>query len=257
MVMDKPHDTKKIEDLTKLLIRIGQGKNPKMLRQEATRLISGVTDGDIEKAEQNLIKNGYSQQLVEQLSAAFVLMAILDGQAQNLKKSLPENHLLRKVLVEHDLLRCFLADLKDTVDKILELQTISDTNVEFMKLTHIVEHLSAMTEHIDREEDVIFPSLKKHGWSALCRSAKNEHVYIKVAVSDLITLISSFKNGKIKEFKNKLSAITKHLAPVMTEHLFQEDNILYPIAIEVINDEKIWTRMKEVCDEIGYCGVHI
>lgn len=257
MVMDKPHDSKKIEDLTKLLIRIGQGKNPKILRKEATRLINGVTDGDIAMAEQNLIKNGYSQQLVEQLSAAFVLMAILDGQAQNLKNSLPQNHLLRKVLVEHDLARCFLADLKDTVDNILKIQCISDTNSEFMKLTHIVEHLSAMTEHIDREEDVIFPSLKKHGWSSLYRSAKNEHVYIKAAVNDLITLTSSFKNGKIKDFKNKLSAITRQLTPLMTEHLFQEDNILYPIAIEVINDEKIWAGIKEVCDEIGYCGVHI
>ena len=255
--MDKPHEMKKIEDITKLLIRIGQGKNPKLLRKEATRLINGVTDGDIAMAEQSLIRNGYSRQLVEQLSAAFVLMAILEGQSENLKNSLPENHLLRKVLVEHDLVRCFLADLKDTVGKILKLDNITDTNAEFMKLTHIVEHLSAMTEHIDREEDVIFPALKKHGWSALCRSAKNEHVYIKIAINDLITLISSFRSDKVKGFKDKLGATTKHLAPVMVEHLFQEDNILYPIAIEVIEDKKVWAGMKEVCDEIGYCGVHI
>ena len=126
MFMDKQRDRKKIEDLTKLLIRIGQGKNPKLLRKEATRLINGVTDGDIAMAEQNLIRNGYSQQLVEQLSAAFVLMAILEGQSENLKNSLPENHLLRKVLVEHELMRCFLADLKDTVEKILTLDNITD-----------------------------------------------------------------------------------------------------------------------------------
>ena len=255
--MDKQRDRKKIEDLTKLLIRIGQGKNPKLLRKEATRLINGVTDGDIAMAEQNLIRNGYSQQLVEQLSAAFVLMAILEGQSENLKNSLPENHLLRKVLVEHDLMRCFLADLKDTVEKILTLDNITDTNAEFMKLTHIIEHLAAMTEHIDREEDVIFPSLRRLGWSSLCRSAKNEHVYIKVAINDLVTLISSFRSDKVKAFKDKLGATTKQLAPIMIEHLFQEDNILYPIAIEVIEDKKVWARMKEVCDEIGYCGVHI
>ena len=255
--MDKPYERKKIEDLTNLLIRIGQGKNPRLLRKEATRLINGVTDGDIAMAERNLIRNGYSQQLVEQLSAAFVLMAILEGQSENLKNSLPENHLLRKVLVEHDLMKCFLADLKDTVDKILKLDNITDTNAEFMKLTHIVEHLSAMNEHIDREEDVIFPALKKHGWSALCRSANNEHGHIKIAINNLITLTSSFRNCKVKEFKEKLGATTKHLAPAMTEHLFQEDNILYPIAIEVIEDKEVWAKMKEVCDEIGYCGVHI
>jgi DUF438 domain-containing protein len=257
MVMDKPNDRKKIEDLTKLLIRIGQGKNPRLLRQEATRLIGGVTDCDIAMAEQNLIRNGYSQQLVEQLSAAFVLMAILEGQSENLKNSLPENHLLRKVLVEHDLMRCFLADLKDTVAKIQQLHNISDTNAEFMKLTHIIEHISAMTEHIEREEDVIFPSLEKIGWSTLSRSAKNDHVCIKVAINDFVTLISSFRNDRVNEFKKKLNTITKHFIPVMIEHLFQEDNILYPIAIEVVEDKNVWARMKEICDEIGYCGVHI
>ena len=255
--MDKSYERKKIEDLTNLLIRIGQGKNPRLLRKEATRLINGVTDGDIAMAERNLIRNGYSQQLVEQLSAAFVLMAILEGQSENLKNSLPENHLLRKVLVEHDLMKCFLADLKDTVDKILKLDNVTDTNVEFMKLTHIVEHLSAMNEHIDREEDVIFPALKKLGWSALCRSANNEHGHIKIAINDLVTLTSSFRNCKVKEFKEKLGTTAKYLAPLLVEHLFQEDNILYPIAIEVIEDKEIWAGMKEVCDEIGYCGVHI
>jgi DUF438 domain-containing protein len=257
MFMDKAKDKNKIDALTDLLIRIGQGKDPKILRQEATRLISGVTNNDIEMAERNLINNGYSQQLVEQLSAAFVLMAILEGQSSNLKKSLSDNHILRKVLAEHDLIRCFLADLRDTVDNILKLPHMTDKSAEFMKLAHIVEHLSAMIEHVDREEDVIFPALAKQGWSSLCRSAKSEHVYIKVAINDLLTLVGAFNPDKIKDFKSKLDAVTKHFRPLMTEHLFQEDNILYPIALEVIEDKTIWTRMKKICDEIGYCGVHI
>ncbi len=46
----------------------GKGENPKLLREEATRLMGSVCPTDIELAEQNLIENGYPIQLVQQLS---------------------------------------------------------------------------------------------------------------------------------------------------------------------------------------------
>ena len=255
--MDNTPKSKKSLALARLLKRINSGVDPKLLKRESHRLLPEIDPGDIATAEQNLISDGFSARLVQQLSAAFVLMGILEEKNPNLKNRLSTNHVLRKVIAEHDLLRCFISDLEQVNKNIQSMKGLTDTCCEFRKLTHIIEHLDAMDEHIEQEEDVIFPFLKKYGWSSLCRSASSDHIYIRIAVSDLIRLIGTFDSTKTREFKIRLNSITSYLCPAIIEHLFQEDNILYPIALEVIKDEGVWENMKELCDEIGYCGVHV
>ncbi len=254
--MNELPQNNKTEALSRLLRRINQGVDPKMLRREANSLISQVSTGDIASAEKRLIGEGYSARLASQLSAAFILMGILEGQSISVKNQLPANHVLRMVLAEHELIKCFLADLEDVADAISNRKELTSTCSEFMRLSHIVEHLNAIEEHIEREEDVIFPYLQKHGWTSLCRAAHSDHSYIKIAIDDLCRLVGSFQRSKSKEFRIRLNSITKYLCPTLTEHLFQEDNILFPIALEVIKDNRLWKRIKNICDDIGYCGVH-
>ena len=255
--MGKTHQSRNTQELARLLKRISKGEDAAVLKKEALRLISNICPNEITLAEQNLIENGYPAHLVQQLSATFMLMGMLEGHGGNLKKKLPANHILRLVIAEHDLLRCFISDLEDTAKAISKCPQLTDTCVEFRKLCHIIEHLDSMDEHIEREEDVIFPYLTKHGWTSLCRAAQNEHTYIRVAIYDLIELVTSFNVKKSRVFKSRLNSITKYLCPILREHISQEDKILYPIALEVVKDAKVWDRIKEVCDEIGYCGVHM
>lgn len=251
------NNPKNADELTRLLRRISKGEDPAVLRKEATRLINDVRPQDIAAAEQNLIESGFPAQLVQQLSSAFMLMGILEEHSVSVRSKLPYSHILRKVMSEHELARCYLADLEAVVKEIEVQEKITDVSSEFRRLTHIIEHLNAMDEHIDREEDIIFPFLQKHGWATLCRSAHDDHVYIKVAVDDLIKLVSGFKQQDCREFKVRLNSISRYLIKRMLEHLFQEDNILYPIALEIINDKNVWEKMRGVCDDIGYCGVHV
>ena len=254
--MNELPQNNKTEALSRLLKRINQGVDPKVLRREANSLISQVSTGDIASAEKRLIGEGYSVRLASQLSAAFILMGILEGQSINVRSQLPANHVLRMVLAEHELIKCFLADLEDVAEAISGRNELTSTCSEFMRLSHIVEHLNATEEHIEREEDVIFPYLQKHGWTSLCRAAHSDHSYIKIAIDDLCRLVGTFQPARSKEFKIRLNSITKYLCPTLTEHLFQEDNILFPIALEVIRDGGLWKKIKTICDDIGYCGVH-
>jgi DUF438 domain-containing protein len=255
--MDKIHDKHNADAIAQLLERISIGEDPKRLRGEATKLMNDVLPVDIARAEQNLIESGVSVDIVHNLSSAFMLMGMLEDHILNIKAKLPGNHIIRKVIAEHDLIRCYLADLDDVTAELNSMEAITDVNCHFRKLTHIIEHLDAMEEHIEREEDVIFPLLKKHGWTALCRASQSDHVYIRIAVSDLVKLIAGFKESKIEEFKVRLKSITKYLCPRLKDHIFQEENILYPIALELVKDKSIWHRMKQICDDIGYCGVHV
>jgi len=255
--MGKTRQTRNTLELARLLERIGNGEDTEILKKEASRLISNISPDEITLAEQCLIENGYPAQLVQQLSATFMLIGMLEGNSGSVKTNLRPNHIVRLVIAEHDMQRCFVADLEDTAKAIFEIEDLKDSSLEFRKLCHIVEHLDSMDEHIEREEDVIFPYLRKYGWNSLCRSAQNEHSYIRAAVYDLIGLVTSFKGKNSTEFKARLNSITKYLCPILREHISQEDKILYPIALEVIKDPKVWDKIKEICDDIGYCGIHM
>ena len=52
-------------------------------------------------------------------------------------------------------------------------------------------------------------------------------------------------------FREQILAITDSLG---IDIAFQEDNILYPVALDVIKDERIWWRIKQLSEEMGYCG---
>jgi len=256
--MKNTYENNNAKTLTHLLKRINKGEDPQLIRKEANQLILNVKSRDITVAEQKLINDGYPLHLVQRLIAAFMMMSIPEQQNNTLKTHLPPNHILKIVMVEHNLIRYFLADLDDVVEVIRYMDYLKDTSSEFRKLAHITEHLNAIKEHIDREEEVIFPYLKKYAWASLCLAVQqSDHAKIKNGINNLVKLVVSFNEISIKQFKDCLISMNHHLVAIMLEHLFQEEDIFYPIAIGLVKDNKIWNEIKNVCDEIGYCGVHL
>ena len=254
--MTKAYQNGKRGALASLLERISQGEDPKILRKEVGQLAKDVDTEDITAAKESLIDRGYSSQVVEQLLATFVLMGLHKEKGGNPRGNLLDNHILQKVRVEHDLTRCFLADLNNVTEDILSLEFLTDVSSEFRKITHIVGHLAVMKEHIEREEDVIFPYLMKEGWVGLCRSAQTDHAKIIIDIDNLVALIKSFNKVRVEDFKTWLVTIVQRLFPTMLEHLSYEDDLLYPIALVIIDDAGVWETIKALCDEIGYCGAH-
>ena len=106
------------EELEGLLLRINDGKPTAALRKQANRLIAAITPEDIAVVEDRLVQGGLSAQRVQQLSAAFILMGLMDGNKTNLRERLGDRHVLKKVLAEHDMLQCFISDLEEIVQPV-------------------------------------------------------------------------------------------------------------------------------------------
>ncbi|MBN2511629.1 MAG: DUF438 domain-containing protein [Sedimentisphaerales bacterium] len=245
------------EELEGLLLKINEGKTATDLRKQATRLISAISPRDIAAAEDKLIRGGLPARRVQQLSAAFILMGLMDSNKTHLRDRLTEGHILKKVLAEHEMLRCFISDLEDVTLRISQMDFLNDTHHDIRRLAHIVEHVHGMQEHIDRENDVIFPLLRAQGWDILCRSVESEHAYIESEITNLVRLIDSFGQISFGVFKARLLSIVKKLCPILKEHLFHEDHVLYPVAVAMIDSPPFWDKMRTVCDEIDYCGIHL
>ena len=255
--MKKCENQSVAEELAGLLLKLCEGKNDTHTRKQANRLISRIGPSDIARAERRLIENGVSLKKVQQLSAAFVLMGVLDGNDSDLRHRLPDGHILRKVMAEHEIVRCFLAELEELNEQIQQTEKLSSSSAEMLRLSHVAEHLNAMDEHVDRENDVLFPALKEYGWESLFGRIQNDHVYLEMAVNDLIKLTIVSERMSPAVFKTRLASAVKYLCPMMREHLFHEDKVLFPLAVAMVEDENVWKRLKTVCNEIGYCGVHL
>lgn len=255
--MSKSGNQNIAEELKDFLIKMSQTKDTKSLREQAYRLIDSITPKDFETAESKLKACGISAQKIQQLSTAFIMMGLLEREKWDLRSQLPDYHVLRKVMAEHEMTRCFLADLEEVALKIQPCLSLSATSSEFMRLSHIVEHLNALDEHICREDDVLFPAMKQHGWESLFTQIESEHTYIQLAVNDLAKLIMAFEKMPFVSFKNRLLSTIRYLCPLLREHLFHEDRVLFPLAVSNIGDQKMWDRLREVCNEIDYCGIHL
>jgi len=242
--------------LAGLFKRINLGEDPKLLRSEASQLAKNVDPSDIAGAEQTLIDEGYPCRVVQQLSAIFVLMGLRKREHNNSENILSDDHILRKIMVEHDLTRCFLADLNNVAETIWGLDSLTDVSSEFRNLANILGHFRVMKEHIEREEDVIFPYLRKFGWEDLCLTAQTEHAKIRIDIDNLAMLIVSFNEDKLGDFKTWLLTIVQRLSPIILEHFSYEEDILWPISLVVIEDVKVWESIKALCDDIGYCNAH-
>lgn len=245
------------EELEDLLLKINQGQQTGTLRKQANLLIASVTPGDIAAVEDKLVQGGLSSRRVQQLSASFLLMGLMDSNQANLRDRLSDRHVLRKVFAEHDMLLCFLADLEDVALKISKSDFLSDASCEIRRLAHITEHIMSMEEHIEREDDVILPSLCLQGWTNLCKTVADDHVHIRGAIRELASLVDGFGRIAFGAFKVRLMVAVKNLCPMLKEHIFHEDRILYPVVVAMVDKPEFWEKMRTVCDEIDYCGIHL
>jgi len=68
----------------------------------------------------------------------------------------------------------------------------------------------------------------------------------------LASLAENVEEMEFEEFKEKLSKDIDYLVHHLRDHIFKENNILYPTARELFAEEE-WEDIEKRSDEIGYC----
>ena len=243
----------KVEQLTRIFKRLDAGESPEKVRHEEHQFLSTVGPHEVALAEQSLLQEGVP---IEQIRTRCLShISLLPDQVSRLRSRLPANHIVRIILAEHEMMLCFLADLEELDGEIQQLSSCSPTSVEMRKLAHIVAHLAVAGDHEYREAEVVFPELLRHGYYGPQEIVKSDHPGLDSCKRELIKLTQSeSETMTLEKFKLHLHTAVKYMVPMMRQEIFTEDNILYPVAIEVITNKNVWDRIKANCEQIGYCG---
>ncbi|AIY81889.1 DUF438 domain-containing protein [Clostridium botulinum] len=245
-------DNKKVEKLTEVLQKLNQVGLTETLRKEALDIVSNINPMELSIAEQNLIEEGMNPQDLRHLCD--IHMEVLRGELDKIKTKLEPDHVLYTLISEHDKILEFLTELEEINFKIQKLKSYNSGSEEFEALKTVVNNILDAENHHQREEKVLFVEMEDRKITGPTRIMRMEHDDLRAKKKFLKQTAEEVYQLEFNEFKEKVDDTAKYIVFNLRDHIFKENYILYPTAIETIKEKEIWKDMKKKCDEIGYCG---
>lgn len=137
---------------------------------------------------------------------------------------------------EHNCIEELTADHEKILAKVDELEKAVGEPVDRNKVEEFLEFTESFAEpHHHKEEEVLFPALEKKGMprdGGPIGVMLSEHEAKRGLVKELRKAVQEGKEDKIKE--NALA-----IASLLRDHIFKENNILYPCAKDALSAEEM------------------
>lgn len=242
----------RIEKLTEVLKRLNTEGATEENRREALKIVSNIDPIELSIAEQRLIEEGMNPQDLRHLCD--IHMEVLSDELVRLKKQLEPGHMLDTLIVEHEKIKEFLTELDELNLEIQKLEKFEGNEEYFEKLVKLAENILDAENHHKREEDVLFPELEKRNITGPTRIMRMEHDDLRARKKILRDTGKCAGRSNFTEAKKAIDEVSKYIVFHLRDHIYKENYILYPTAVDAIKDKGLWEDMKNRADIIGYCS---
>lgn len=246
-LQEKTTSKELIKDLIK---QIHEGKHPEEVKIKFRNILKNVGPTEIAKLEQELVNEGMPREEIRKLCS--VHLAIFRESLDKQTVEVPTDHPIHVFMEEHKIILQHLEELKKIIQKVIAAESFEEVDGEMHKLEHIAEHLMEVEKHNVREENVLFPYLQKHGITEPPAIMWAEHNELKEKKKQLLELVRVRDTFSFQDFKKQLADTGSYITDELSNHIYKENNILYPAAQRTIKAEE-WKDIREQCDELGYC----
>ncbi|MFW6048276.1 MAG: DUF438 domain-containing protein [Candidatus Natronoplasma sp.] len=224
------------KELTKVLKRLAEGN---ISEERVLEEIKKASPSEISKAEQNLLEGGIRETELQQFCK--VHLKAIDEKVIEMRDSLKERHPLRTLVLEHEEILRFLDQLEEFKkgwgDRLTEEKK--------KELERVARHLVETEKHHEREEKTIFPRMRDNGVTGPPRIMELEHDDLRPKKKKLLEL-----SKEPEKNKERIIELIDYIGLNLRDHIFKENNILYPSALEELEN---WDLIEKECDDIGYC----
>ena len=242
--------SEKAEKVKKLLRDLKSVEDLERLKDEAEDILRNISPAELALIEQEMIHEGVSREEMKKLCD--VHLEILKETLESIEINVEPGHPIHTMMEEHKMILGFLDRLKEVLESLDEAESFEDVREDVEFLIHIAEHLVEADKHHEREEDVLFPALKEHGIVEPPEIMKEEHDEMRPKKKELYETAKDWESFDYMEFRKKVRELAEYIVETLPKHIYREDRILYPLAIQTI-PEDLWDELKRRCDEIGYC----
>jgi PAS domain S-box-containing protein len=249
--MSKLNENKK-RILKELIRQLHSGVSPSEVKEKFKQVLKDVNSQEIAKIEDELVKEGMPREELQRLCD--VHLEVFREQLEKEKQEMaiaPENP-VNVLIEEHKMLLQFLEELSIIVNNVQQAKDQSYVNEVAPQLKHIAEDFLDAEKHYLREENVLFPILEKHGITEPPAVMWMEHTKLREQKKKFHKLIGDYDNMSFQDFKGQLCEVAESLYSVLSSHIYKENNILFPTALQVVTEQE-WKDARKEFDEIGYC----
>ena len=186
--------------------------------------------------------------------AAINPAASIGAAGKELLKSLPESHVLGVLVQEHDLIIGFLREVDALRNRFMQTTTPDESRAIIDGMREYAWLLLGVESHQLREEEVVCLELEKLHISRPPAILRQEHNLLRPLQRWLVDLVTS---GSEKMDPAILRAeidgtVDRFISNFML-HMQKENEWLFPLTLEAIDDPAVWEKMRVQCDDIGYC----
>ena len=245
-------DNQRIKELTVVLRELNEKGITDELREKGLELVKSISPLELSIAEQQLIEEGTDPSELRHLCE--IHMMVLKGELEKLQSNISKGHVLYTLIEEHELILGFLKELEEVTNTILALDNYDENREEFGRVTELITNILDAEPHHKREEDVLFPELEVKGVTGPTRIMRLEHDDLRKKKKELKKLSESVSDLDFEEYKKELKRLSNAICFELKDHIYKENYILYPTALETIESEAKWDDMKKECDKMGYCS---
>ncbi len=241
----------KKEELKNILKELKKDDVSAETKQKAKKILKGIDATTIGLLEQELIREGISAEEIKNNLCDLHLEAIGDELIKD-RIEVKSPHPIHTLMEEHKLIVEGLEKLNSIVEKIGKMNSYSEFESEIPELKKVAHLLIDAENHHKREEEVLFPMLRKHNIVEPPNIMEEDHKEFIKRKRELFKVVNNLDNYDFEEFKKKVIEHGIYLVKELKSHIFKEDNILYQMALQALSKEE-WREIKKENDKIGYC----
>lgn len=242
----------RIDELTNVLRKLNTDNISPELRREALEIVKNIDPVELSIAEQKLVDEGMNPNDLRHLCD--IHMEVLKDELEKIKNSLEVGHVVNTLIVEHDKILEFLTRLEELNSEVQKLDSLKGNEQYIDELKATIDNIIAAEPHHKREEDVLFKELENNEITGPTRIMRMEHDDLRAKKREIRELLNCIEYVPFDDFQERLQDLTSYLIFNLRDHIFKENTILYPTALESLKDIELWEDMKKRCDEIGYCS---
>lgn len=206
---------------------------------EAVEELRSATFLDLYLAQVEMYEEGYEESDIKDISKLY--LNLIHDESVNMIQEMEEDHPLRKLMVEHNMINSMLL----VMDKLVVKMKRGPDFVEEEKIDKILENLDELKKHIRREEELILPLLNQQGYAHRTLLLASDHSDFMDTLDELKSLKNDYKGNS-----EKIIVRLNKLIYRLRDHAFIENDMFYPLARKLISR---WSEIKRQSEKIGYC----
>ncbi len=231
--------------LKELIMELHAGKTVDEVKSRFEKLIEGISAAEIAEMEQALIMEGMPVEEIQRLCD--VHAAVFKGSIEEIHRPEKEEdvpgHPVHTFKLEN---RKIEKLVKDKIKPQIELLKKDDSQENIKSLLESLNALLEIDKHYSRKENLLFPFMEKYGITAPPKVMWGVDDEIRDAIKEVRKLLSAYSGNR-----DEIAAKAEDAANRVTEMIFKEENILFPMVLETLTEDE-WLKIAEESVEIGY-----